>query len=59
MCNIVEEYTATKVAKVTARIKEEGMRIANLNNIKNIMRNKHWSAEEAMKAIGIERSQYK
>ena len=59
MCNIVEEYTAKKVAEAAARSKEEGMRIANLTNIKNIMRNKHWSAEEAMEAIGIEQSQYK
>ena len=59
MCNIVEEYTAKKVAEASARSRDEGMRIANLNNIKNIMRNKHWSAEEAMAAIGIEQSQYK
>ena len=59
MCNIVEEYTAKKVAEVSARSRDEGMRIANLTNIKNIMRNKHWSAEEAMEAIGIEQSQYK
>ena len=58
MCNIVEEYTAKKVAEASARSRDEGMRIANLTNIKNIMRNKHWSAEEAMKAIGIEQSQY-
>ena len=59
MCNIVEEYTAKKVAEASARSRDEGMRIANLTNIKNIMRNKHWSAEEAMEAIGIEQSQYK
>ena len=58
MCNIVEEYTAKKVAEASARSRDEGMRIANLTNIKNIMQNKHWSAEEAMKAIGIEQSQY-
>ena len=61
MCNIVEEYTAKKVAEAAARSRDEGiregLRIANLNNIKNIMRNKHWSAEEAMEAIGIEQSQ--
>lgn len=67
MCNIVEEYTAKKVAEAaaeaTARGRDEGiregLRIANLTNIKNIMQNKHWSAEEAMEAIGIEQSQYK
>ena len=67
MCNIVEEYTAKKVAEATAeaaaRNRDEGIRegllIANLTNIKNIMQNKHWSAEEAMAAIGIEQSQYK
>ena len=59
MCNIVEEYTAKKVAEASARSRDEDMHIANLTNIKNIMRNKHWSAEEAMEAIGIEQSQYK
>ena len=62
MCNIVEEYTAKKVAEATAeaaaRSRDEGMRIANLNNIRNIMRNMHLSAEKAMEAIGIEQSQY-
>ena len=67
MCNIVEEYTAKKVAEATAeaaaRNRDEGIRegllIANLTNIKNIMQNKHWSAEEAMAAIDIKQSQYK
>ena len=71
MCNIVEEYTAKKVAEAAAeaaaRSKEEGMRegimqgerATNLNNIRNIMRNMHLSAEKAMEAIGIEQSQYK
>ena len=62
MCNIVEEYTTKKVAEATAeaaaRSRDEGMRIANLNNIRNIMRNMHLSAEKAMEAIGIEQSQY-
>lgn len=59
MCNIVEEYTAKKVAEATALSRDEGMRIANLNNIRNIMRSMHLSAEKAMEAIGIEQSQYK
>ena len=63
MCNIVEEYTAKKVAEASARSRDEGiregLRIANLNNIRNIMRNMHLSAEKAMEAIGIEQSQYK
>ena len=59
MCNIVEEYTAKKVAEASARSRDEGMHIANLNNIRNIMRNMHLSAEKAMGAIGIEQSQYK
>ena len=59
MCNIVEEYTAKKVAEAAARSRDEGMRIANLNNIRNIMRKMHLSAEKAMEAIGIEQSQYK
>ena len=58
MCNIVEEYTAKKVAEAAARSRDEGMRIANLNNIRNIMRNMHLSAEDAMCAIGIPKSDY-
>ena len=62
MCNIVEEYTAKKVAEATAeaaaRSRDEGMRIANLNNIRNIMRNMHLSAEDAMSAIGIPKSDF-
>ena len=62
MCNIVEEYTAKKVAEAAARSRDEGIRegllIANLTNIKNIMQNKHWSAEEAMAAIGIPKSDF-
>ena len=58
-CNIVEEYTAKKIAEAAARSRDEGMRIANLNNIRNIMRKMHLSAEKAMEAIGIEQSQYK
>ncbi|MDD7678576.1 MAG: hypothetical protein SOV95_09120 [Anaerovibrio sp.] len=58
MCNIVEEYTAKKVAEATARSRDEGIRIANLNNIKSIMRNMHLSAEDAMCAIGIPKSDY-
>lgn len=58
MCNIVEEYTAKKVAEASARSRDEGIRIANLNNIKSIMRNMHLSAEDAMCAIGIPKSDY-
>ena len=75
MCNIVEEYTAKKVAEAAARSRDEGRKegmregmreglmrgehTTNLNNIRNIMRNMHVSAEKAMEAIGIEQSQYK
>lgn len=62
MCNIVEEYTAKKVAEASARSRDECIRevllIANLTNIKNIMRNMHLSAEDAMCAIGIPKSDY-
>ena len=58
MCNIVEEYTAKKVAEASARSRDEGIRIANLNNIKSIMRNMHFSAKDAMCAIGIPKSDY-
>ena len=36
-----------------------GEKRSTINSIKNLMKNMHWSAEEAMAAIGIEQSQYK
>ena len=63
MCNIVEEYTAKKVAEASARSRDEGMqeglRIANLNNIKSIMETQHLSAMEAMDALRIDKAQHK
>ena len=38
---------------------ERGETLGTINSIKNLMKNMHWSAEEAMEAIGIEQSQYK
>lgn len=35
-----------------------GEKRSTINSIKNLMKNRHWSAEEAMAAIGIEQSQY-
>lgn len=37
---------------------ERGEKRGTINSIKNLMKNRHWSAEEAMAAIGIEQSQY-
>ena len=63
MCNIVEEYTAKKVAEASARSRDEGrqegLRIANLNNIKSIMETQHLSAIEAMDALRIDKTQHK
>ena len=67
MCNIVEEYTAKKVAEAAARSRDEGrqegihegLRIANLNNIKSIMETQHLSAIEAMDALRIDKAQHK
>ena len=36
-----------------------GEKRSTINSIRNLMKNMHWSAEEAMEAIGIEQSQYK
>ena len=38
---------------------EQGEQRSTINSIRNLMKNMHWSAEEAMAAIGIEQSQYK
>ena len=38
---------------------QRGEKRSTINSIKNLMKNMHWSAEEAMEAIGIEQSQYK
>lgn len=35
-----------------------GEKRGTINSIKNLMLNRHWSAEEAMDAIGIEKSEY-
>ncbi len=35
-----------------------GEKRSTINSIKNLMLNRHWSAEEAMDAIGIEKSEY-
>ena len=59
MCNIVEEYTAKKVAEASARSRDEGMRIVNLNNIRSIMETQHLSAIEAMDALRIDKAQHK
>ena len=36
-----------------------GEKRSTINSIRNLMKNMHLSAEEAMAAIGIEQSQYK
>ena len=38
---------------------KRGEKRSTINSIRNLMKNMHWSAEEAMEAIGIEQSQYK
>ena len=51
MCNIVEEYTAKRIA--------ESEQKTLLRSIKNLIKKKQYSPLEAMEAIGIEQSQYK
>ena len=41
------------------RREQRGEQRSTINSIRNLMKNMHWSAEEAMAAIGIEQSQYK
>ena len=62
MCNIVEEYVAERMAEAkaeldqekAARVKaEEKAATSKLDSIKNLMKNLHLSAEDAMSAIGI------
>ena len=38
---------------------EQGEQRSTINSIRNLMKNMHWSAEEAMAAIDIKQSQYK
>ena len=57
MCNIVEEYVAERLAEAKAEAKAEATN-NTLNSIKNLMKNTHWSAEKAMEAIGIPKSDY-
>lgn len=74
MCNIIEEYVAERMAEAkaelakaeaaraeseAARVKaEEKAATSKLDSIKNLMKNTHWSAEKAMEAIGIPKSDY-
>ena len=67
MCNIVEEYVAERMAEAkeeldkekAARVKaEEKAATSKLDSIKNLMKNTHWSAEEAMDAIDIPKADY-
>ena len=67
MCNIVEEYVADKMAEAkaelakaeAARVKaEEKAATSKLDSIKNLMKNLHLSAEDAMSAIGIPKSDF-
>ncbi|WP_300219871.1 hypothetical protein [Anaerovibrio sp.] len=64
MCNIVEEYVAERLAEEkAARLRAEekaatATAISKLDSIKNLMKNMHWSAEKAMEAIGIPKSDF-
>ena len=67
MCNIVEEYVAERMAEAkaelakaeAARVKaEEKAATSKLDSIKNLMKNLHLSAEDAMSAIGIPKSDF-
>ena len=64
MCNIIEEYVAERLAEEkAARLRAEeqaatATAISKLDSIKNLMKNMHWSAEKAMEAIGIPKSDF-
>ncbi|MGM9582060.1 MAG: hypothetical protein ACI3U2_12640, partial [Anaerovibrio sp.] len=64
MCNIVEEYVAERLAEEkAARLRAEEQAAtatasSKLDSIKNLMKNTHWSAEKAMEAIGIPKSDF-
>ena len=57
------ESEAARIKSGIARVKAEekaatATAISKLDSIKNLMKNTHWSAEEAMSAIGIPKSDY-
>ena len=64
MCNIVEEYVAERLAEEkAARLRAEekaatATAISKLDSIKNLMTTMHWSAETALEAIGIPKSDF-
>ena len=58
MCNIVEEYVAERLAESEAARAEAKAATSKLDSIKNLMKNMHWSPEEAMCAIGIPKTDY-
>ncbi|MBQ5651296.1 MAG: hypothetical protein IIV09_06890, partial [Selenomonadaceae bacterium] len=50
---------AARAESEAARVKaEEKAATSKLDSIKNLMKNTHWSAEKAMEAIGIPKSDY-
>ena len=54
---------AARAESEAARVKAEekaatATAISKLDSIKNLMKNMHWSAEKAMEAIGIPKSDY-
>ena len=66
MCNIVEEYSAKRFdegvrvgeRRGERRGERKGKHKMILQNIKSLMRNKHFSATEAMEALSIDKAQY-
>lgn len=60
MCNIVEEYVAERLAESEAARAEAEAKAATskLDSIKNLMKNMHLSAEDAMSALDIPKNNY-
>ena len=58
MCNIVEEYVAERLAESEAARAEAKAATSKLDSIKNLMKNMHLSAEDAMSALDIPKNNY-
>ncbi|WP_405758877.1 hypothetical protein [Anaerovibrio slackiae] len=52
------EKEMNDMCNLSSGIREEGRLEATLNNIRNLMHTKNWSAEKAMSALGFDASEY-
>ena len=53
MCQALKELMKDEIAEERAEERAEATADTNLGNIRQLMKNMKWTAEQAMKALGI------